>query len=184
MIELVGPKDRAYYKDKKVFNVTSCSTDFCKELSPMILGPCELYRGFTSRTMEGAWQYSKVYAEHDGDGIPNMEYFKWAAQGWNSYKGIRYPMGKGAIPKYSFWNDECYDYITARQKIYIPLYSKAARKTGAFQVLKNMYDSGDDLILWDYDSRITEQSMKEVILDPTKPMGHGFVLKMMLMDLI
>lgn len=184
MITCVGPKDRAFFKDKKVYNVTSCSTDFCKALSPMILGPCKLYRDFTSRTMENAWQYAKVYKQYDDDGIPSMEYFKWAFEGWTSYRGVRYPMGKGAIPEYSFWNDDCLDYITARQKIYIPLYSEVARKTDAFKQLKRIHDSGEDLILWDYDGRVTSESMKEVILNPDKPLGHSFVIKMMLENLI
>lgn len=183
-VEVVGPHDRKYYEGKKVFNVTSCSTDFCKYLSPMILGPCKLYKGFESRTMENAWQYSKVYAEHDDDGLPNMEYFKWANAGWNNPIGVRYPMGKGTKPLYSFWDDECLDYITARMKIYIPLYTEVARKTSAFQVLRNMYESGDHLILWDFDGRLTDETNREIIENPNKPLGHGFVIKMMLEGLL
>lgn len=31
--------------------------------SPMVLGPVPLYNGMVSRTMEAAWQFSKVYTE-------------------------------------------------------------------------------------------------------------------------
>lgn len=184
MIEIVGPKDRKYFEGKRVLNVTSCSTDFCKALSPMILGPCDLYRGFVSKTVENGWQYSKVYTGYDDDGIPNMDYFKWAVSGWSNYRGVRYPMGKGVKPLYSFWNDECLDYIQARQKIYIPLYATAARKTSAFKTLKEMYDAGENIILFDFDGYISDDSMKSIILNPNRSLGHSFVIKMMLMDLI
>lgn len=184
MITIVGPHDKNFIKGKKVFNVTSCSTDFCKALSPMILGPCKLYRDFVSKTVENGWQYSKVYSEYDNDGIPSVDYFKWAIEGWSNFKGIRYPKGKGAKPLYSFWNDECLDYIEARKKIYIPLYTRAARENEAFRILQCMYDKGEDLILWDFNGRITSETNKEMILNPSKPLGHGFVLKLMLEGLL
>ena len=87
MIICVGPRDKKYYSELKqtMYNVTSCSVDFCKELSPMLLGPCNLYKGFKAKRVENAWQYSKVYAQHiDADGFPTMEYFEWAYTGWNN----------------------------------------------------------------------------------------------------
>ena len=48
-------------------------------LSPMLLGPRDLYPGrdgrmLTSCTVEAAWQFSKVYPEHaESDGEPNEE---------------------------------------------------------------------------------------------------------------
>lgn len=180
----VGPKDREFFKGKRVFNVTSSSSDFCKELSPMILGPVDLYRKFRSRTVENAWQYSKVYLEHDYNGLPNVDYFRWAIQGWSNPQGVRYPMGKGSRPLYSFWNDECLDYISARIKIYIPLYARCAKKTSAIKELQKIYDSGDEIILFDFDGRITDESLEEIVLNPNKPLGHCFVIKMILKGLI
>jgi hypothetical protein len=66
-----------------------------RTLSPMFLGPCSLYRDYTAKRMENAWQYSKVYPQHiGGDGKPTLEYYHWAIQGWSSRKAERYPMGK------------------------------------------------------------------------------------------
>lgn len=186
MIEVIGPKDKNFdLYGKQYFNVTSHSTDFCKELSPFFLGPCKLYRNFQSKNMENAWQYSKVYKKHlDENNGPSLEYFKWAYYGWNSEYAHRYPMGKGSIPEYSFWNGEHLDYIEARKKIYIPLYSECARKTDAFQKLKRLNDDGIDLVLWDFDGRNTKESMDEIINNPYKKCGHGFVIKMMLLGMI
>ena len=57
--------------------------------------------------MENAWQYSKVYKCFlNNQNEPTEKYFEWAKNGWNSAWANRYPMGKGAIPEYSFWNGE------------------------------------------------------------------------------
>lgn len=185
MITVIGPKDKNFdTTGKQFFNVTSHSNDFCKELSPFFLGPCELYNGYISKKMENAWQYSKVYECHTTNGDPNKEYFQWAINGWNTNYGHRYPMGKGAKPLYSFFDGYCYDYIDARKHIYLPIYKKCAETTDAYKKLKKLHSQGVDLVLWDFDGRHTTQTMDVVLNDPSKPCGHGFVLKMMLEDLI
>ena len=185
MIRTIGPRTKkADYSDSIVVNVTSCSTDFGKELSPFYLGPCKLYGGWVSKTMESAWQYSKVYQQYTTNGEPNDGYWYWASKGWSATRASRYPMGKGAIPLYSLWKGEHLSYIEARRKIYIPLYRDAAKKTDAFKHLKFLYKNDINIVLWDFDGYSTTKSMEEIISDPSRSMGHCFVLKWMLEGLI
>lgn len=180
-ITIIGPRDKKKeYPNSIVINTTSCSSDFGKGLSPFYLGPCNLYDGWISKTVENAWQYSKVYEKHATDGEPNDGYWNWAYSGWNSSKGERYPMGKGAKPLYSLWNGEKLNYIEARRKIYIPVYSEAARKSEAYKQLKDLYDSGENLVMWDFDGYETNLEMEEIINNTKHSMGHAFVLKWML----
>jgi hypothetical protein len=37
---------------------------------------------------------------------PTDEYFTWMKRGWNSEFSINRTYGQGAIPLYSYWNDE------------------------------------------------------------------------------
>lgn len=180
-IIIIGPRDNIKkYKSHMIINTTSCSNDFGKGLSPFFLGPCNLYDGWVSKTVENAWQYSKVYEKYATDGEPNDGYWLWAYGGWNSCKGERYPMGKGSKPLYSLWNGEKLDYIEARRKIYIPIYMEAAKRSEAFKQLETVYNNVEQLVLWDFDGRDTEESVEEIIMNKNKPMGHAFVLKWIL----
>lgn len=100
------------------------------------LGPCDLYGGYVAKNMENGWQYSKVYDCHiAADGNPTTDYFIWANKGWSDSFAHRYPMGKGVIPKYSYWNGIKYNYIEARKNIYVSLYARTVVKnTGVCQV--------------------------------------------------
>lgn len=134
--------------------------------------------------MENGWQYSKVYEEFTNEeGNPTEEYYHWAEKGFKSTYANRYPMGKGKKPLYSIWDGEKYSYVEARRKIYIPLYAKTVVKTKAYKQLKEMYDRGEDLVLWDFDGYDYEKlgmNLDEVINCPIKKMGHAFVLVMLL----
>ena len=167
-------------------DVTS-SSGYWSALSPFKLGPVQLYDNRWSQNMENGWQYSKVYREH-ADGllnlIPSQAYWNWANDGWNNPRAVRYPMGKGAKPLYSRWAGENLGYIEARKRIYIPLYSQAVRfyAMEQFRDLKN-FAAGRDIVIRDYDAydrRKLGYSWDDVINDPTRKMGHGFVLAMMI----
>lgn len=142
-----------------------------------------MYDEYTSNNVENGWQYSKVYAQHIDDcGNPSPAYFDWAKKGWNDIYAQRYPMGKGAIPEYSYWNGMKYTYIEARINIYIPLYAKAVIKTKAWERLfaaaKNT-----DIALLDFDgynNKALGVSYHDVLYNPKRKMGHAFVLAMML----
>ena len=167
-----------------VVNTTSKSNNWSKELSPFFLGPVQLHnKDDWAKNVENAWQFSKVYPEHDLDTMPFYHYYNWATDGWNDTWAHRYPMGKGKTPLYSLWGDERLSYIEARKKIYIPLYCKAAIKTKAFVKLKEILLGEKDLYLIDYDGynhKKLGMSYLDVVNCETKKMGHAFVLGMML----
>jgi len=167
-----------------VVNTTSRSKTWSKGLSPFITGPCEMYDGHVAKNMENCWQFSKVYAGHEGfDDKPNEAWWTWAKEGWADSYAHRYPAGKGAIPLYSWWDGEKLTYVEARRKIYIPMYSRAVRKTAAWKTLQELYEEMGELALWCFDGynhRAFNRSWDEVIDDPNKKMGHSLVLAMMI----
>ena len=181
VIKIIGPRDK---KVSNAINTTSTSNNWSKNLSPFFLGPCRLYNDLISQNMENAWQYSKVYLDQvDQEGNPTKNYFNWAKTGWNKSRADRYPRGKGAKPLYSYWNGEKLDYIEARKKIYIPLYANAVQKTDSFQRLVEIYQKNKSITLFDfdgYDYLSLKMTLQQVIEDPTRKMGHGFVLAMLL----
>lgn len=182
MIRVCGPRDTI--NDGYIINTTSRANGWSRGLSPFILGPVELWTGNVSWNVENAWQYSKVYAEHvRSDGWPSDEWFLWAREGQDSRRANRYPMGKGAVPLYSYWDGLQLSYIDARKAIYCPLYYHAVRRTHAFNVLQEEASKHETLYLWDfdgYDHVKLGMTYDDVINDPTQKMGHAFVLAMML----
>lgn len=168
-------------KKGTVINTCSNSTEnWSSELSPFLLGPCPLWGQYESKNMENGWQFSKVYKQHLTNNVPNNNWLNWAKTGWADNTAHRYPMGKGAKPEFSYWNGRKLNYIEARKAIYGPLYAKAVQKTDGFKELKDMYESGEDLILRDWDGRKTTETMDQVLNNPSKKMGHAFILKMLL----
>jgi hypothetical protein len=150
-----------------------------RKLSPMLLGPVMLYDGHWSVTMENAWQYTKVYPGYD-----NGSYWPWAQAGWANPRGVRYPMGRGAVPLHSAWAGEQLGYIEARRRIYAPLYAQAVRfyQLNLLTALRG-YASQGDLVIRDfdaYDHRALGYTWPDVMSDPDRKMGHGFVLAMMI----
>jgi hypothetical protein len=138
--------------------------------------------------MENAWQFSKVYPQHvDTDDNPNEDYWKWAKEGWNESWASRYPMGKGAVPLYSYWDGEKLSYVEARKKIYIPAYGRVVAKTEDFATLKECVKTYDHVYLWDFDAYDYGKlgiTLDQVLNNPKRKMGHAFVLAMMLEGLI
>lgn len=183
---VVGPRDKDIPKDVKVISTVSKSkSSLWRQLSPFFLGPCKLWGDHVSQNMENGWQYSKVYSEYENGGLghPTKRWLKWAKEGWNNPKAVRYPMGKGVSPEYSWWDGKAYGYLQARAKIYIPLYVRAVSKTDAFEELQQMYKSQHEIWLWDfdgYDRRKFGMTLLDVLTNPRMKMGHAFVLAMML----
>lgn len=154
------------------------------QLSPFLLGPCKLYGTYVSKNMENAWQYSKVYSEFNTiTQMPNSGYWKWANEGWLNPRAIRYPMGKGRKPEYSWWDGQGMGYVSARKRIYAPLYAKSVLQTETFTRLKQIYKNNDHLVLLDYDAynhHELNMSLTDVLYNEKKKMGHAFVLAMLL----
>jgi hypothetical protein len=167
------------------FDVTSSHST----LSPFLLGPVQLYSRLIAENMENGWQYAKLYAEHaDKAQEPTHDYWEWARNGWANTRAVRYPMGKGARPICSLWAGERLGYIEARKRIYMPLYSQAVRfyAMAAYGLIRKAAFAGD-IVIKDYDAynhRHLGYSWDDVINDPERKMGHGFVLAMMLEGLI
>jgi hypothetical protein len=188
VIRIVGPKeykpnDIPVWSNDHIFVVNTTSRGKHKDLSPFYLGPVNLYRGYIAQNMENAWQYSKVYSNHVINNSISDAYFKWAEDGWAKKRGIRYPMGKGAKPEFSYWDDERLDYIQARKKIYIPLYASLVQQTNTFVRMKKYYNEDNSLILWDfdgYDYSTIGMSLIDVVNDPNRKMGHAFIIAMLL----
>lgn len=95
-------------------------------------------------------------------------------------------MGKGVKPEYSLWDGKKLDYIEARKEIYIPLYSKAVRKTEAFKKLKEIHDKNDEIYLVDFDAHnfISKIDFISLFDNPNIKVGHAYVLAMMLEGII
>jgi hypothetical protein len=149
-------------------------------LSPFYLGPIPLYANYSSKTVENAWQFSKVFPGFGDDSGPFSQYFQWAEEHWNSTRAVRYPVSKTAIPLYSWWDGEKLSYIEARKKIYIPLYSKALKDREGIPKLLELYKKYNKLILWDFDGYNCSGSFEEIVNNPNKKMGHAFVIKLCL----
>jgi hypothetical protein len=181
MIKLVGPRDT---KHTDAVNVTSSGDSWAKNLSPMLLGPIEVPNRGHATCVENAWQYSKVYDIHDKRGQPSTAWFFWSKKGYTNPRGVRYPMGKGTIPLYSYWNSTKMDYITARKEIYMPIYKNAAIKSGWYSKLEEYYYLNDEnIVLWDYDAYDyigMGLTADQIINDPKRILGHGHILAMML----
>jgi hypothetical protein len=160
------------------------TTDWQSDLSPFVIGPCDLYGEHKSILMENGWQFSKVYKDHlNEQGDPTEEYFKWAEQGWADPTPKRYPMGKGRKPQYSYWNGEKLYYIAARKRIYAPLYARAVQTRLGWELLKELYQTRDYLVLRDYDGYDhigRNMSLTDVLNNHKMKMGHAFVLAMLL----
>lgn len=171
-------------------NTTSGAGQF-RELSPFVLGPIQVNSQSPkvySENFENLWQFSKVYPEHaDTDGNPLPCWYQWRDKGFADKKAHRYPMGKGRIPLYSYWDGQKLGYIDARKQIYATIYSGCILQTRAFKELAVLYgkllEQGSNLILLDfdaYDHRRLGMSLIDVINEPKRKMGHAFVLMMLL----
>lgn len=190
-VRVYGPREFRFYPGCQppadLIDTTSKSQTWSAKLSPFHVGPIPLYEGAAceqARNLENAWQYAKVYQEHVGpDQMPLPTYYNWAREGWSNPRAVRYPMGKGAVPAFSWWAGEKLAYVEARKKIYIPLYARAVSRTEAFERLLDIYRRKGRVILWDfdgYDHLALGMTIKDVVHDPNRKMGHAFVLAYLL----
>jgi hypothetical protein len=94
-------------------------------------------------------------------------------------------MGKGAVPMYSWWDGQKLDYVKARRQIYVPLYKQAVLEyhPRLLDAMCDLVSEGINLVIHDfdaYDHHVLGMSLNDVLEDPTRKMGHGFVLAMMI----
>lgn len=180
MIYVIGYRDDID-EDECIINTTSRSLNWSKGLSPFFLKPI----GYNCYNVENFWQYSKLYPEHaDDDGNPTAEFFDWQLTGFNKKYADRYPMGKGKIPLCSYFNGKKYSYIEARKNIYMPIYATAVVQSSAYEKLYETFKEREDIYLLDFDGynhNALKMSIKDVINNEKRKMGHAFVLKFLLL---
>jgi uncharacterized protein DUF6939 len=172
-----------HHSDQRVFcDVTTHGHEW-RPLSPMVLGPVPLYGGMWSKTMENAWQYAKFYPAFTGTQAAENSYWPWARAGWDSPRAVRHPMGD-AVPLFSLWAGDRLGYVSARKRVYAPLYAQAVRMHQLMLYLRLRDLAGQaGVVLVDfdgYDHRALGYSWDDVLSDPDRKMGHGFVLAMMI----
>lgn len=163
---------------------TTLNHGLYRDLSPFVLGPVKTYTGAYSANFENLWQFSKVYREHlDGNGNIKQSWMEWRRRGWNDHRARRYPMGKGRKPEFSLWDGERLGYIDARKRIYARLYAATVVTTQSYLTLELAYGNANEITLRDYDAYdhiSMGMSLKDVINNPDRKMGHAFVLAMLL----
>ena len=187
----------------------------------------QYYPGNRSRVI---WNWKKE--NHVIDGELTLEYFKWrAALRANKY-AVRYPVGfhhrhnclyaiaddneenlddqKSATTSGCLTNsatlNQCLDYVQSRKKIYIPVYTKLAKKERQFNRLRNKlkyknlliievdgphqeslqyykdkYKVDDDFIVG-HTMAVTENNINIMVNDDKHPFGHGYCLAISLLD--
>lgn len=175
-----------------VVDTTTRSQTFGRGLSPMlvlVVVPAFRHGGevfpIWHGNVENVWQYSKVYSQHwdDEAASPTAEWFLWSEYGKRQSRAERYPMGKGARPVGSWWGGQLLGYIDARKAIYLPVYADCVMATTAWQELLHLYRTHGEVWLRDfdgYDHIALGMSLDDVLNDPTRKMGHAFVLARLL----
>ena len=182
---------------------------------------------------ENIWQFSKIYpvvpksdqkySRFDSTIIwswpeeAHMEnneilpaYWKWRTAGFQNEYAVRYPVGfrNRHSVKCHIKDEERLDYVTARKKIYLPLYLELVKQQPLFEELKERLLKGENLLIAEVDGP-HEESLKyyiekykvgtdfiesntmlatpanlDIMLNDTKhAFGHGYCLAMALLDL-
>ena len=177
-----------------------CKGSKYQDLSPMKLGPVYVDGKLFAKNIEDGWQCSKVWPFHIEQGPYWLKYWeKWSELGRMSNQARRHRnpnRGKTRhinknVPLYSLFKGEKLGYKEARKKMYIPWYEELVVKTDAYKDLLNRHLSGIDLVLLEFDGLdrnnprqnvdLTEDKLKELIEDDSRPFGHGLVLAAMLL---
>lgn len=140
------------------------------------IGPYEL-KTKENWIFENYWQFSKVYKYTpnvkinqygkliwnysftsfiDKDENVNDNYWKWRKTGFNHRIPVRYPVYRKNVSKClyaipEFDKTRKLDYIQARKEIYMKEYIKCLEGNELFEELKEMYDSGEKLLLSEVD---------------------------------
>jgi len=199
------------------------------------LGPYVLQNS-KGQLMENIWQASKVYKvvpktrccksrydrtviwDHpvethvNEDGKLTPEYYQWREKLMNNKEPVRYPVGFKYRHQclYAFSKDpsEKLDYISARKKIYVPVYADMVKSKQKFQYLKSRLAKGENLLIIEVDGPhqesidyykekynvsnnfiendtilINKENMTIMLNDTKHPYGHGYCLATTLLDL-
>lgn len=164
------------------------------------------------------WDWpAEVHVEND---IPNDKYWKWREEGMKCQYAVRYPVGMKARSEclYCLWptgnfdldgGDEYeeLDYVEARKKIYVNVYTDLVKEQPKFDKLKKMLKNGDNLLIIEVDGPhqesldyykekynvnndfivddtilATKENLTIMLNDTKHPYGHGYCLATALLD--
>lgn len=168
-------------------NVTSRSKlNWCRKLSPFNIGPVNtIINGklYESKNFENLWQYSKFYSSHKS----HDEWEKWAINGFDNFKAVRFPFGRGAKPMHSLYENEKLGYIEARYYIYAKKYSEALEFycKDELNKIKLMLSKGLKIALCDFDGYVYQMGglkLEDTIYNKKRKFGHSFVIAGLLTD--
>lgn len=145
------------------------------------------------------------------------KYLAWRKKLMECPDAVRYPVGFNHRHKCLFAMAEKEDgtinpkplkYVEARKKIYVPVYTNAAKKTPMFKVLKKRLEDGESLLIVEVDAPheeslvhyiqeynvkkdfiiggtmlATPENLSIMLNDDLHPYGHGYCLATALLDL-
>ena len=138
------------------------------------------YKGYWN--FESFWQSGKIFED-----VPIETSKKW----WRELKEAkrRYPNSKGRKVLYAIFDgdDEMYDYVSSRKKVYVPEYYNLIKDKEALKDLKEMVSSGRDIVVYDFDGprsnggevcccELSLELLKEKINYSRHPFGHGYIV--------
>lgn len=179
-VYVLGKFEGSQYSGTQIDTTSGAGHPWC-QLSPFYLNALK----FGAMSFENLWQYSKVYSGFvDENEEPTASYFEWRDKGFSSLRTVRYPVGRKASPLYFWWDKKKLSVVEARKKIYAPIYAELVKQTQAYAMLETTLQE-KNLILRDYDGydyRKLGMTLKDVVDDPERAMGHSFVLAMLLTD--
>lgn len=185
--------------------------------------------------LENAWQFSKVYPQvpatrqvysrydarviwehaaetHYTNGTLMPEFFAWRSKGFSCADAIRYPVGlkhmHECIGAFLPGSDELLDYVSARKRIYVPLFLEAVQRAPAFISLQERLARGENLLIIEVDgphqetiehykhtygvdstfierdtTLATPRALNIFLHDTKHPFGHGYCIAWALLQL-
>lgn len=187
-VKVIGPKDEIP-EDALKLSVSSrapvLNPDGWRDLwplSPFSVIPEGLpvpgLPGVMSKTVENAWQFLKVWPGED----------QWledeARAAFQSDCAIRYPRGHRVRAVAHYWHEtgEMLDYVTARMKIYLPLYLQLLELPDRLRLIERLRQEAQQrtVCIWDFDSYDAErfgiENEFDVIFNTERPFAHAFIL--------
>jgi len=155
--------------------------------------------------------------DHYVDDELSDEYWEWRKKGFSCSYPVRYPVGFNFRHKCLFslslkskpGKIKKLNYIEARKKIYVPVYTEALQKESLFKKLVKMYDNGEKLLIIEVDGphqeslgyyqkkydvgesfikdntiKCNSKNMSIMLNDEKHPFGHGYCLGMAIMGIV
>jgi len=140
--------------------------------------------GVTSKTMENAWQFLKIWDLEEGWDS------EMAAAAFESDCAMRFPRGRGKKAVGHYWGEtgEILDYVDARKRIYLPAYCQLLDQPDRRELICRLRDAADaqPIAIWDYDSYSISDlglhSFPDTLTCTSRPFAHAFIVAMAVND--